>query len=341
VAHTHPEDDEYAMPSQTNSYPHFPYDLEAAGYETYAGCGFATPFLTVNGWYQTHRYHADDRAEEVLSDYRVWRQGRSQTAAYLHLGDLHAPVAPPAEYVAEWNVEADLQDLGHIHRYKTDFNGADPSHQRYREHKIRLHRAALDYVSDQLRSLLRQILDDTLIIVTGDHGEGLWEYQDLDSRMTDSRPNYCFGHGGTPFDVVARVPLTVSTPNDTLEPNGGWASLRDIPATLLESCLEDRQIPGHSWHDPIPSDRTVICEATRYGVERKAAYRGRYKLIRSSSDDVILTAELTEDGEVFKDIPSSVEEDLLSALPEKWDNMDTRANVSEGTQERLEALGYR
>lgn len=44
VAHTHPNDDEYAMPEQTGSYPYFPHDLEAAGYETYAGCGFATPF---------------------------------------------------------------------------------------------------------------------------------------------------------------------------------------------------------------------------------------------------------------------------------------------------------
>jgi hypothetical protein len=85
----------------------------------------------------------------------------------------------------------------------------------------------------------------------------------------------------------------------------------------------------------------VICEATRYGVERKAAYREEYKLIRSRSDDVTLTAELTDDGEVFGDIPAPIEEELLSALPEKWDDMDTRATVSEGTQERLEALGYR
>jgi arylsulfatase A-like enzyme len=341
VAHTHPADDEYAMPAQTKSHPHFPRDLEAAGYETYAGCGFTTPFLSLRSWYQTHRYHADAPAAEVVSAYRAWRRNRSRTAAYLHLGDLHAPVAPPAEYVAHRDVDTDLPKLGCIHRYRTDFDGDEPDHQYYRDHKLRLHRAALDYVSDHVRSLLDDVRDDTLVVVTGDHGEGLWEYQDLDRRMTDSRPNYCFGHGGTPFDVIARVPLAVSAPSDTPVPRGGWASLRDVPATLLDSCVEDRQCPGYSWHDPIPADRPVICEATRYGVERKAAYRKGYKLIRSRSDKITLTAKLTDNGEVFGDIPAPIEKELLSALPEKWDDMDTRATVSEGTQERLESLGYR
>ncbi len=52
-------------------HPYFPVDLEVAGYETYAGCGFATPFLSLRGWYQTHRYHADEPTEEVLSDYHI------------------------------------------------------------------------------------------------------------------------------------------------------------------------------------------------------------------------------------------------------------------------------
>ncbi|WP_128904876.1 hypothetical protein [Halorubrum amylolyticum] len=68
-------------------------------------------------------------------------------------------------------MDIDLPKLGYIHRYRTDFDGDDPDHRRYREHKLRLHRAGLDYVSDQVWSLLDEILDDTLVIVTGDHGE--------------------------------------------------------------------------------------------------------------------------------------------------------------------------
>ena len=341
VAHTHPDDEEYAMPAQTESHPHFPRDLEAAGYDTYAGCAFTTPFLSLRGWYRTHRYHADAPAAEVVSTYRSWRRNRERTAAYLHLGDLHAPVTPPDEYVTRRDVDTDLPELEHIHRHKTDFDADDPDHRYYRDNKLRLHRAALDYVSDQLRPLVEDVREDTLVVVTGDHGEGLWEHQDLDRLITDSRPNYCFGHGGTPFDVIARVPLSVSAPHDSPTPRGGWASLRDVPATVLDSCVEDCECPGHSWYDRIPADRRVICEAARYGVERKAVYQNRYKVIRSKTDDVALTAELSNRSETFGDIPVSVEERLLDALPDSWDDMDTKSTVSEGTKRRLEALGYR
>lgn len=341
VAHTHPDDEDYAMPAQTESYPHFPLDLEAAGYETYAGCAFATPFLALRGWYQTHRYYTDSPASSVISDYRSWRRDRNSTAAYLHLGDLHAPVSPPKEYVERHNVDTSLPELGHILQYKTDFDETNPDHTYYRKQKIRLHQAALAYVSDQLRSLVEDIQDDTFLIIAGDHGEALWEYQELDREITDSRPNYCFGHGGTPFDKIARVPLTVSSPFDTPMPSGGWASLRDVPATILESAINDRSCPGHSWYKEIPASRAVICEGTRYGVERKAVYQSDQKLITSQNDDVTLTAKLDAAGENFIELPETDVDRLLNKLPSKWDNMDTSSEVSGTTKEQLEALGYR
>lgn len=341
VAHTHPDDEEYAMPAQTESHPPYPLDLEAAGYETYAGLSFTTPFLAVRGWYQTHHCYPNAAASEVISDYRKWRQNYDQTAAYLHLGDLHAPVTPPDEYVEQYNIDKSLPDLGHILQYKTDFDVDNPDHQYYRDEKIKLHKASLDYISDHLQPLINAIKNDTLLIITGDHGEGLWEHQELDRMITDSRPNYCFGHGGTPFDVIARVPLAVSCPNSDLSPHGGWATLRDIPATILDSTIKNRQCQGHSWHEQIPKDRFVVCEGARYGVERKAVYQNEYKLIHSRSDDVTLTAELSEGTEEFGDIPDSIEKRLFSQLPEHWDDMDTKATVSRITQERLEALGYK
>jgi len=342
VAHTHPDDDEYAMPAQTDCYPHFPLDLDAAGYETYTGCAFATPFLAVRGWYQTHQYYTDHPAETLVSDYRKWRTNRHRTAAYLHLGDLHAPVAPPDEYVDKYNVDTSLPDIRYIRQFKTNFDDSNSDHRYYRKQKLNLHRAALEYISDQLRELIELVRDDTLIIVTGDHGEALWEHQELDRPITDSRPNYCFGHGGTPFDKVARVPLAVSSPLQTLKPEGGWATLRDIPATILDSAVKNAEYNGCSWHDEIPADRAVICEGTRYGVERKAIYKNNFKVIQSMSDNVTLTAEVSDNGERFIDIPSDIREDLLSKMPsDGWEDMDVSETVSGVTKEQLKALGYR
>lgn len=341
VAHTHPDDEYFAMPQQTDRRASFPYDLEAAGYSTYAGCAFATPFLALQSWYQTHSCYRDAAAEVVISDYQEWRGQRQNTVGYLHLGDLHAPVSAPDEYIEKWEVDTELEDLANISKYKTDFNENNSQHQYYRQQKIRLHRAALEYVSNHLSALLAQIRDDTLVVVTGDHGEALWEHQRLDRQITDSRPNYCFGHGGTPFDTIARVPLTVMDPRGSLFPEGGWASLRDIPASVISSAVAGREVPGHDWHTRIPDDRTVLCEGTRYGVERKAVYSGDYKLIRSNSDNVTLTAKVSEDGEEFGDIPEQVFQRLSDALPATWDDMDSGTSVSATTEQQLRALGYR
>jgi len=338
VAHTSPGDDTYAMPNQTTKTPVLPQYMDAAGYETYAGCAFLTPFLTLEGWYQTHRCYRDAPAETVVSDYQKWRESRDQTFAYLHLGDLHAEVNPPESYVETHDVDRSLPDLGSISKYKTDFDPEDEGHQYYRKQKLKLYQAALEYVSDTLEPLIAEYGGDTAIYICGDHGECLWEHQELDREITDSRPNYCFGHGGTPFDMVARVPLgTVNAPS----PHGGHGSLRDLPQTILRTVTDEVDIPGLDWAKDIPEDRSVVCEATRYGVERKAVYRGEHKLIRSQSDDVTLEATVTDDGESFGELPKDIVSSLLAELPDRWEDNSVSHEVSAITKDQLKALGYK
>ncbi len=338
VAHTSSSDEEYAMPKQTDSHFHLPQDLDAAGYDTYGGFAFMTPFLALQGAFQTHKLYEDAPAETVLNGYRSWRESRDSTFGYLHLGDLHAPVEPPREYIESYNVDTSLRELSEIRAFKTDFDPADEDCQYYRDNKLRLYRAASGYVTDQLSPLISKIQDDTAIVLAGDHGESHWEHQHLDQQITDSRPNYCFGHGGTPFDKLARVPIGVSEQVPT--PTGGWASLRDIGPTLVNFAVADSDVPGHDWEDPIPENRAVICESTRYGVERKAVYRGRQKLIRSEADDVTLTAAITSDGESFENFSDETVDALLDQLPDDWVGSEEIADTSEMVQDQLEALGY-
>lgn len=342
VAHTRSEDDEFAIPPQTDSYPHFPFDFEAMGYDTYTGCGFPVPFNSLRGWYQTHRCYPDAPAEQVLKDYQSWRARRERTAAYLHLGDLHAPVDTPDRYLQRYNVDLSLPDLRHIRRYRTDFDSSDPECQNYREEKMKLHKAALEYVSDQLRELLSEVRNDTVVIVTGDHGEALWEHQDKDRQITDSRPNYCFGHGGTPFDVVARVPLACSTPSEgDIVPGEGWPSLRDIPSTMLDIVSQDKECHGFSWCDAIPKDRPVVCEGARYGVERKCVYRGKHKVIRSRADGVTFAVEIKNGLEEFVKLDESLIDSLCAELPDSWGTTSSAGTVSNFTESQLQALGYK
>jgi hypothetical protein len=354
VAHTRPDDEEYALPRQVTGQPTVPMELEAGGYETYCGCAFLVPFVAIRNWFQTHRVYGDEGVEAVVSDYLSWRDGRDRTFGYLHLGDLHFPVRTPSEYLDEHDadpaygerVNAEfIDEIGPC----IAFDGCRNC-RTLRDEWLPRYRAALDYVEDQLREVVSRLRDDTLVVITGDHGEGLGEHHERANSITDSRPNGGgghrgnVGHGGTPFDAVARVPVGVSHPEGrSLLPTGGWASLRDLAPTLASEAVADPEITGQTWRTPIPEDRTVLCEGVRFGVERKAAYGGDLKVIRSEADDETFTARVdrSEPGERFLDDPPSDERDrLLAVLPDAWEDFDTTREVGPVVQDQLEALGY-
>lgn len=347
VTHTRPDDDEFAMPRQTNAYPTLPGQLKAAGYDTYGGCSFLVPFTTVHGWYQTHRLYGNADAEPVILDYLSWRSGRDRTFGYVHLSDLHGPIRPPVEYLEKYGVDPD--EPAYPEETCVAFDGCAGC-RTLREKRIARYEAAFEYFEDCLNKLVDVVGDDTLIVVAGDHGEGQGEHYELAELFTDSRPNGGkgirgnIGHGGTPFDVVARVPIGVSSPEERqLLPEGGWASLCDIPATILDETVADHAITaGHRWQDEIPDDRAVLCEAVRFGVERKAVYRGERKAIRSKADDVTLVADvdLDEPGDHFQTVPDSERDELLEYMPDEWEDFDTSTDVGPLAKEQLKALGY-
>lgn len=348
IAHRYLDDEEFPIPEQAPAAGTLPTVLEAAGYDTYAGCSFFMPFLAVHGWFQSHRVYRDESAETVVGNYRQWRAGKDRTFGYLHLGDLHAPIETPDQYLRERDVDTSIPNLGTETEYTAEYDESDPAFRRYREHRFRLYRAALDYVEDVLAPLVEDCADDTLLVVTGDHGEAYWEHPDVDLQFSDSGPNNCLGHGSTPFDTVARVPLAVSGADVSL--GEGWPSLVDVPATVARATVGreavrratggESDFGGYAWQDGIPADRAAICEAPRYGVERKAVYRGDQKVIRSEVDDVTLTARVSESGETFCSLPDEVTRSLLAELPDRWDVFERRADVGDAVEDRLSALGY-
>lgn len=230
-----------------------------------------------------------------------------------------------------------LPNLEVIREYTDTYDGSEEC-QNYREQRLKLYQAALNYVEDTLQELIKDHGEDTLILIFGDHGEAHWEHYEKDRLFTDSRPNYGVGHGGTPFDMVSRVP--VGTNCSKLRPDGGRPSLIDIPQTVTSYVFESSpdEFGGCTWEKQIPYDRAVISEGVRYGPERKAVYQQDKKLIRSESDDVTLTAKLTVTGEDFSSQFEQAE--LLDELPENWDRGE-HATTGKLVEEQLEALGYR
>jgi arylsulfatase A-like enzyme len=185
---------------------------------------------------------------------------------------------------------------------------------------------------------------DVLFVVTGDHGEGFWEHAALDAEhFVDSRPAYCVGHGGTPYESVTQVPLIV----DGLSLDGfdsdGPISLIDIAPTILEAVgvTEAGGTTGRSLFNEVPPDRIVLTEAARYGYEKKAVYYEGWKRILSEGDDVSLGFSIP--AERVTEIPPEIEAVMTDALP-AWPDADGTApeqEVSKTVERRLEQLGYK
>lgn len=324
--------------------PTLPEVFAEAGYETYGAFAFHMPFFALGGRFATHALYDDASAETVLDDFTDWIADREdeRTFSYLHLGDLHEPVDPPAPYPSDHRVDETIDGLARW-RYETE---TDPGQEakRYRDNRRRLYRAAADYVDDQLATLHEAVThrDDVALLVTGDHGEALWERTEFDAaRFADSRPAHCVDHGGTPYESVARVPLAV----DGLEGVAAGAagrpvSLVDLAPTLLDGLGHPDAIEttGRSLLREASDDRVLLTEACRYGHEKKAAYVDGWKLLVSEGDDESVAFRVPP--EEVATPPEDVERNLYDALPAWPDGSVPERRVSGMARDRLEDLGY-
>ena len=98
--------------------------------------------------------------------------------------------------------------------------------------------SCLGYLDEQLGELFdelkrRGVLDNTLVIVTSDHGEGLGEHN-------------LFFHGETLYRTEIRVPLVIALPGHNRSMVvSETISLRDLPATIVD-------LTGQGTGSPFP-----------------------------------------------------------------------------------------
>lgn len=174
-------------------------------------------------------------AERLNYDFLSWlsRQEQRPFFAFLNYFDAHNPYIPPPPYdgmfgnlprrdpgviPAEWWSETEIQ--AEIDAY--DGLLAYLDHQ-------------LDLLLSELKS--RGILDNTLLIITSDHGEEFGEHQ-------------LFGHGTSLYWPSLFVPLLISFPSRI--PVGRTirtpVTLRDLAATILDLLKIDanNKLPGSS-----------------------------------------------------------------------------------------------
>lgn len=134
------------------------------------------------------------RGDEVIGDAIGWLEGIGEERFFLwaHLYDPHAPYDPPEPFNSE--------------------------HDPYIG-EIRFADAQIGRLMDALER--RQLLDRTIIIVVGDHGESLGEHGEAD-------------HGIFLYENVLRVPFILRAPNVAPGRVGGIVRLTDVMPTVLD-----------------------------------------------------------------------------------------------------------
>jgi arylsulfatase A-like enzyme len=148
---------------------------------------------------------------------------------YLHYFDPHRPYKPPDEFIPDIQEGTSL-DKELLNPTVGDLrNGTFVPTKEQREMIKILYNGEVQYIDDSLGHLMDyfkelDLYDDSLIILTSDHGEEFWEHGGVD-------------HGHTLYDEVLRVPLIIKLP-------GKWpgkvlnpvVSLEGIMPTVLEAC---------------------------------------------------------------------------------------------------------
>ncbi|WP_436903767.1 sulfatase [Halovenus halobia] len=224
-----------------------------------------------------------------------------------------------------------------------------------------LYRAELAYLDEriaELQSLFEKqgVADETVFIITGDHGENIGEHGLMD-------------HQYSLHETLLNIPLLISGPNipkgEVVEKPVG---LVDIAPTILEigDVPVPEDIPGHSLvsAENIPDDRSLFAEylapqpdietlQSRYDCKNdvrtynrrlRSVIQNEWKYIHGSDGSEWLFN--LEDGESENRVDQdSTKGDHLAAVLDSWvdelpETNRQMASMSQSTEQRLEDLGY-
>lgn len=282
-----------------------------------------SPFFVFTNYMDTHHPYAPPE--------RYQRECVGRTVPYRDLASL-AERTHPWEFIAA--VERGEQPL------------TDAALETVRDLYAGEVRTADEHLGRLLRALdARGLREETLVVVTADHGENLGETD----RMGETR----MGHALSSSDHLLRVPLLVAHPDLDGDRVAEYVSLKDLrglladPTSLLDTGGADRNAI-------LPADGVVSSQVPttpdselgkRYpelghllGRHRSIAYADGYKVVAISSDEE--RAWRGEEEIDPADAPAACVEECRDNLATLMRSTGDMGDLSDVDHAHLEALGY-
>jgi len=296
-------------------------------------------------------------AGQLVDEFLEWRRDRSGPwAACINLMDAHFPYEPADEYNL-WgggglaDIHADLDKPP-----ANEFIGGRPWWQ------LRAFESLYDGAIRELDSQVSRLVDglerqgvhdDTLVVVTSDHGEGFGEVSRLTGRTR------LIDHSWGIHEVLTHVPLVVKYPGQT-EPSvvDDLASLTRFPATV------ERTLDGTAARDSFVPDGPVVSSTFRLreaddlifedSEEDVEDYYGPWRAVYEQVDGTVRKYATHANDSVVVEIPDAQRACVLDdaegtsetvaaafdSLPERDLTETEGASVSDDVEDRLTELGY-
>jgi arylsulfatase A-like enzyme len=314
------------------------------------------------------------------------RQNQPNTPifAYVNLMGTHMPLHPPQAYLDRINPQ--LKHSQASYRWMSQYNGnglrwispLDEPLQDWQAHTLEsFYDAAVlhqdEYLGQTLNTLdQRHLLDDTLVIIAADHGEGLGDheyfghsfvvYHELvhvpliiryperfpEKRVTTNISTRRIFH--TILDVAGvKSPLPSDNPNSRVAELSLVQSLNGKPDTE-QGIAYSEAFPPQTLLSILERNRSPQLERKRLKQVRRGVYREDYKLamvgthieqlFNVAQDPFEQTNIATQHHDVSQQLCQEIAQFVNHAELLSADTPTEQENFSESVQENLRALGY-
>jgi arylsulfatase A-like enzyme len=285
--------------------------------------------------------HTTDAAIDLLKS-----ASRDTFFLWVHYQDPHGPYTPPPPFNTAF---LDRSRPPEKLRFTFTFSGIGgiPSYQRLGNEDdygfyVSQYDGEIGYLDKHVGRLLKALknlglYDNSLIILTADHGEGMGEH------------NYYFAHGEFVYNSLERVPLIVRSGLPAAARRSEYAELLDIVPTILRHAGVEpgSEFRGRNLLGAALKPTPIFCEMDgRYSVIDHGI-----KLIEHADEGRIMLFDLSrdmgEEHDLIADPAYARYIEPMRAEIEDFLNQDliknavpVPASLSDQDREKLKSLGY-
>jgi arylsulfatase A-like enzyme/Tfp pilus assembly protein PilF len=238
---------------------------------------------------------AERRADVVVNRALEWlRSGDARPSfTWVHLWDAHAPYAPPAPFEQSYDGE-------------------------------------VAFVDAQVARLLSAVdRSNTIVVVTGDHGESLGENGELT-------------HGLLLYQPTLHIPMLIATPEQKPRVVREPVSSVDLAPTI--AAMAGIELPKRDGRNLLEGGATDVYAETQYPLtfgwsELAALRRNNLKLISGPAPELVDVANekvnvLTSERRTYRDLQSKLDALRATAVA------PAKSSVDDETRAKLQSLGY-